>query len=33
MIKPHANNFENLDKMNTFLEKYNLPNSTKEQKN
>lgn len=33
MIKPHANKFETLDKMNTFLEKYKLPNSFKEQKN
>lgn len=33
MIKPHANKFETLDKMNTFLEKYKLQNSFKEQKN
>lgn len=28
-MQPHANKFKNLDKMGTFLEKHNLPNSFK----
>lgn len=32
-VQPHANKFQDLDEMNTFLEKYNLSNSSKKQNN